>query len=140
MDTTGRDEFQKKGLDVLDKRRNEGRQLTFRRPFTQFSFGLSITYADESHWQEELIRSAVQMEQCNCKLWIVVQLKNESLYRINRIEKILPNRFSDSELMPGRLHLESKTRRAVINEKPGRNEKCPCGSGKKYKRCHGFNV
>ncbi len=21
--------------------------------------------------------------------------------------------------------------------KIGRNEKCPCGSGKKYKRCHG---
>lgn len=21
----------------------------------------------------------------------------------------------------------------------GRNEPCPCGSGKKYKRCHGFN-
>lgn len=21
--------------------------------------------------------------------------------------------------------------------KPGRNEPCPCGSGKKYKRCHG---
>ncbi|MCH2525200.1 MAG: SEC-C domain-containing protein [Dehalococcoidia bacterium] len=23
------------------------------------------------------------------------------------------------------------------NGKIGRNEKCPCGSGKKYKRCHG---
>ena len=22
--------------------------------------------------------------------------------------------------------------------KIGRNEKCPCGSGKKYKRCHGI--
>jgi uncharacterized protein YecA (UPF0149 family) len=22
-------------------------------------------------------------------------------------------------------------------QKIGRNEKCPCGSGKKYKRCHG---
>ncbi|MDR0233199.1 MAG: SEC-C domain-containing protein, partial [Zoogloeaceae bacterium] len=21
--------------------------------------------------------------------------------------------------------------------KPGRNEPCPCGSGKKYKHCHG---
>ena len=23
------------------------------------------------------------------------------------------------------------------NKKIGRNEKCPCGSGKKYKHCHG---
>jgi SEC-C motif len=25
-------------------------------------------------------------------------------------------------------------------EKPGRNDPCPCGSGRKYKRCHGENV
>ena len=26
---------------------------------------------------------------------------------------------------------------AALNRKIGRNETCPCGSGKKYKRCHG---
>jgi uncharacterized protein YecA (UPF0149 family) len=25
-------------------------------------------------------------------------------------------------------------------EKIGRNDPCPCGSGKKYKNCHGKNV
>jgi preprotein translocase subunit SecA len=25
----------------------------------------------------------------------------------------------------------------VVVEKVGRNEPCPCGSGKKYKKCHG---
>ncbi|MBL0215549.1 MAG: SEC-C domain-containing protein [Myxococcales bacterium] len=25
----------------------------------------------------------------------------------------------------------------VVSEKTGRNEPCPCGSGKKYKKCHG---
>ena len=29
-----------------------------------------------------------------------------------------------------------KTRR-IISKKIGRNEPCPCGSGKKYKQCHG---
>jgi len=24
-----------------------------------------------------------------------------------------------------------------VNKKPGRNKKCPCGSGKKYKNCCG---
>ena len=28
-------------------------------------------------------------------------------------------------------------RTAVATKKPGRNEQCPCGSGKKYKKCHG---
>ncbi len=33
----------------------------------------------------------------------------------------------------GKAHAEPARRAAV----PGRNEPCPCGSGKKYKRCHG---
>jgi preprotein translocase subunit SecA len=28
----------------------------------------------------------------------------------------------------------------VIGEKVGRNDPCPCGSGKKYKKCHGANA
>jgi uncharacterized protein YecA (UPF0149 family) len=24
-----------------------------------------------------------------------------------------------------------------VSDKVGRNDPCPCGSGKKYKRCHG---
>jgi len=27
--------------------------------------------------------------------------------------------------------------RAINNNKVGRNDPCPCGSGKKYKKCHG---
>ena len=29
------------------------------------------------------------------------------------------------------------SRKPVTSEKIGRNDPCPCGSGKKYKRCHG---
>ncbi|HET9623133.1 MAG TPA: SEC-C metal-binding domain-containing protein [Kofleriaceae bacterium] len=28
----------------------------------------------------------------------------------------------------------------VANDKVGRNEPCPCGSGKKFKKCHGVNA
>jgi preprotein translocase subunit SecA len=28
-------------------------------------------------------------------------------------------------------------RQATAKDKVGRNAPCPCGSGKKYKRCHG---
>jgi preprotein translocase subunit SecA len=27
-----------------------------------------------------------------------------------------------------------------VEEKVGRNDPCPCGSGKKYKNCHGKNI
>ena len=30
----------------------------------------------------------------------------------------------------------------IVNAEPkvGRNDPCPCGSGKKYKKCHGQNA
>lgn len=30
-----------------------------------------------------------------------------------------------------------KRQPVVVDERIGRNDKCPCGSGKKYKNCHG---
>lgn len=33
---------------------------------------------------------------------------------------------------------ESNTATSVKDKKPGRNDPCPCGSGKKYKNCHGI--
>ncbi len=35
---------------------------------------------------------------------------------------------------------EQNQRPAVRQEKVGRNDPCPCGSGKKYKNCHGKNL
>jgi preprotein translocase subunit SecA len=55
-------------------------------------------------------------------------------------------RLDYSWLFDSRLDIETKgmktyneieSTRQVINKKTGRNEKCPCGSGKKYKHCCG---
>jgi len=37
---------------------------------------------------------------------------------------------------------EAAKTKTVVRDQPkvGRNEPCPCGSGKKYKKCHGINV
>lgn len=34
-------------------------------------------------------------------------------------------------------HRDEKKRPVKVEKKPGRNDPCPCGSGKKYKQCHG---
>ena len=40
-----------------------------------------------------------------------------------------------------RLTLEQKRSRTIVKgEKIGRNDPCPCGSGKKYKKCCGANL
>jgi hypothetical protein len=139
MDAAGRDEFVRDGLDTLDAGRAEGRQRTFRMPFTDRGFGLSISYAEDPHWPEELRRSAVQMEQGNCNRWLVVQMANKTPYEIKNIETIFPGRFTDAELAEDRSRHEDKAQEQIVKGKPGRNDQCPCGSGKKFKKCHGFN-
>ncbi|PJA95306.1 MAG: hypothetical protein CO129_12540, partial [Ignavibacteriales bacterium CG_4_9_14_3_um_filter_34_10] len=46
--------------------------------------------------------------------------------------------------LSGRQSADESSRRGVqqpikAEEKIGRNDPCPCGSGKKYKHCHGKN-
>jgi len=44
-------------------------------------------------------------------------------------------RLSHGEAPAGAQKIETVRRDA---EKVGRNDPCPCGSGKKYKKCHGL--
>ncbi len=75
---------------------------------------------------------------------IIVRVRNEKrLAEVARIcnehgwifiaglEPDKPEDISDLEKM---LH---PTRPEVVEQTPGRNDPCPCGSGKKYKHCHG---
>lgn len=48
---------------------------------------------------------------------------------------------SRAQTQAGAAVSQPQRRTPVVNEQPkvGRNEPCPCGSGKKYKQCHGRN-
>ena len=60
--------------------------------------------------------------------------KAEHLYTLEAWDGVLS--AEDRE----RIAKEYKRSRTVVKEKkPGRNEPCPCGSGKKYKHCCGKN-
>jgi preprotein translocase subunit SecA len=40
----------------------------------------------------------------------------------------------------GAMPSQAKSQPVKAEEKVGRNDPCPCGSGKKYKKCHGANI
>lgn len=63
----------------------------------------------------------------------MVEYKAEHLYTLPQWNDI----FSAEELEA--LYKEQKRSKTVVNteEKVGRNDPCPCGSGKKYKKCCG---
>lgn len=113
-----------------------GKQRTVRMPFTQLKFGLSISMVDNDHWDEELKRSAVQMSQGECEKWLVVQLTRNLPYKIKNIKVLKSDSFTDDDLVTERLRHEQKVQQVIKENKIGRNDLCPCGSGKKFKRCH----
>ncbi|MGH9267848.1 MAG: SEC-C metal-binding domain-containing protein, partial [Acidimicrobiales bacterium] len=45
-----------------------------------------------------------------------------------------------AETTEGEALEESWSQGPTRSDKVGRNEPCPCGSGRKYKRCHGAAV
>lgn len=65
----------------------------------------------------------------------MVEYKADHLYSLPQWNNI----FTEEEL--AKLYKEQKKSTTIVNEGPkvGRNDPCPCGSGKKYKKCCGAN-
>ena len=62
----------------------------------------------------------------------MVDAKADWLYNLPAWEEIFP------EDKRKELYLEAKKMNTIIKpKKVGRNEPCPCGSGRKFKQCHG---
>ena len=65
----------------------------------------------------------------------MVEYKAEHLYSLKQWDNIF------DEEKRKELFMEQKKARTVVKApKIGRNDPCPCGSGKKYKKCCGANV
>ncbi len=124
-----------RAIDTLDEGLPRGRQRSFRTLID--GVGLSVSYAEGRNWEEELHRSAVQMQVSGGQRFLVVQLVPGRRYEVQNIEVITPGRFSSRELAAAQTTHEKRTQEEILTERPGRNNPCPCGSGSKYKKCHG---
>ena len=65
----------------------------------------------------------------------MVQYKADHLYSLPQWSNV----FDEDELT--KLYKEQKKSTTIVHDGPkiGRNDPCPCGSGKKYKKCCGAN-
>lgn len=63
--------------------------------------------------------------------WQMHEAKAEWLYTLKAWDEVLPKEEQQA------LTREYRTSKIVRREKIGRNDPCPCGSGKKYKNCCG---
>jgi preprotein translocase subunit SecA len=74
----------------------------------------------------------------------VNRIKSDTLERLFRVQVVRQEAAMEAETrrMPQRITLnrgdgEEAKKPAKAENKAGRNDPCPCGSGKKYKKCHG---
>ena len=57
-----------------------------------------------------------------------------------RQPKLNANRGGDGKQAANAAQEKKKLEPVRVGEKVGRNDPCPCGSGKKFKQCHGKNA
>lgn len=89
-----------------------------------------IEYKNESYVMFKSLLGAIDNEIANLifKAEITPQEQQET-----RITKAV------GKATPQEKELNNRKTTAVKSDKVGRNDPCPCGSGKKYKKCHGKN-
>ena len=96
-----------------------------------------IEYKKESFEMFDEMTSAIQHETLKMLFNVVVKGKEQMpLSRRKEPENLKTNRTSDGTV----INQQNKASTPAVAKKvPGRNDPCPCGSGKKYKQCCGKN-
>jgi preprotein translocase subunit SecA len=89
-----------------------------------------IEYKNESYRMFQTLLSAIDSEILNIifKVEIQPQVSEEQETQLTKAAK---------EATPQIKETRTREQKRVKKEKVGRNDPCPCGSGKKYKKCHG---
>lgn len=126
----------KNGLSYLLEGAPQLKRRTMKVLSIESSVGVTITTAAGKQLDQELANSAAQSQQSNCSYWYVLQLSFDSNLDVLQLKRISPDEFSKEEINKGLKYIEDRVQRELVSKKVGRNNPCPCGSGKKYKKCH----
>ena len=65
------------------------------------------------------------------------QSNYEKAHEQKEIEQLGSRNGYQEAIQSSEAHRQEKQQPVVAKKQPGRNDACPCGSGKKYKQCHG---
>lgn len=100
--------------------------------FTGFIDGINTSLLEPVSLDELTEDSEIKLEIDFEKLyWNMLDAKADWLYNLSQWEGIL------SEERRKEITKEYNRSRIAVSNKVGRNDPCPCGSGKKYKKCCG---
>ena len=138
------EEIKRRLLDQISQKYTEKKDK-YSHELLKFAEKRVMLYQIDKDWRDHLaamdsLRSSVNLRALGGKDPFY-EYKKESFDYFdemlsNQNERVLRTLFN-IELVSNNNKEEPKDTRRIISKKIGRNEQCPCGSGKKYKQCHG---
>ncbi|MGH6741907.1 MAG: SEC-C metal-binding domain-containing protein, partial [Bradyrhizobium sp.] len=96
-----------------------------------------VEYQKEGFTMFEALMGTMQMDVVE-KVFSVQTVREQSVEQLEqqqRPQRVVMSHGEQTEQAPAPNASSGAAKRDA--EKVGRNDPCPCGSGKKYKRCHG---
>ena len=143
------EEIKKRLLDEINQKYTE-KQHQYSKELLKFAEKRVMLFQIDKDWRDHLaamdsLRGSVNLRAMGGKDPFY-EYKKESFdyfdemlsHQNERVLKTLFNIKLVSENNDDENQMKQKTEpRRIITKKIGRNEPCPCGSGKKYKQCHG---
>lgn len=98
-----------------------------------------VEYKNEAHWAFKNLLAAIQTNTANTIFKVTIAKQSptpmQTITKEHNIKSGSAHLGARPDARFGRDAM-SETR-VVASPKTGRNDSCPCGSGKKYKKCHG---
>ena len=144
------DEIKKRVYDQVIQKYNE-KKFKYSEELLKFAQKRVMLFQIDKDWRDHLaamdsLRGSVNLRAMGGKDPFY-EYKKESFDYFdemlsNQNEKVLKTFFSIELVSNNTNKINEKKNnidtRRIISKKVGRNEPCPCGSGKKYKLCHGI--
>ncbi len=151
FDEEGVDEIEiKKRLDDEIKQKYLEKKHNYSSELLKFAEKRVMLFQLDKDWRDHLaamdtLRSSVNLRAMGGKDPFYEYKKESFDYfdemLTNQNERVLKTLFNIqliSNESTKKNEDKSQISRRIISKKVGRNEPCPCGSGKKYKQCHGI--
>ena len=119
---------------VLEDIWTESQLFADAKSLNQMVKGILMAGKFESMEQTETFIHAISNYSNSIPKWILGGRSSNEVHRLDPSEK-----FGDANILATAERLASIYDKASAFPKVGRNDPCPCGSGLKYKNCHGKN-
>lgn len=121
---------------VLGQQRTNGRRV-IRLGVPDMNVGISIGHIDESKLELEKLRCAGYMKNMGLERWLSVNVDTTDGLVVTNIIELKLDDFTDEEIAESQANIDRGMQQKLSGLNIARNQLCPCGSGERYKNCHG---